>query len=52
MKALKEIGQAVGVLVIAAVIMAGVAGLIYLDYTAYKERFPHASGWTYFFQGR
>lgn len=24
--------------------------LVYLDYTAYRERFPNAAPWTYFFK--
>lgn len=28
-----------------------VAGAVYLDYVAYRERFPNASAWTYLFSG-
>jgi hypothetical protein len=38
------------IITICASIPSIIGGLIYLKYTAYRERFPHASPWTFFFQ--
>ncbi len=38
-------------ILVAAAIAAAIYGLVYLDYVAYRQRFPQADPWTYFFQG-
>lgn len=45
------IGKTVVVMFVAAVILGGIALLCKLDYDAYRQRFPNAAPWTYFFQG-
>jgi hypothetical protein len=50
-KKLKELAGKVKVVLICAAIAAVVIGVLYLDMTAYKQRFPDASTWTYFFSG-
>ena len=34
-----------------ACIVAFICGLVYLDYSAYRQRFPNAAPWTYLFRG-
>lgn len=32
-------------------VAALLGGLLYLDYSAYRQRFPNAAPWTYLFRG-
>jgi len=48
MKRLIEYVKAVAALV---AVVSVVGGLVYLDYSAYRQRFPNAAPWTYLFRG-
>ena len=48
---IRKIVNELAVYAIFAAFLTIVGGLFYLDYKAYRERFPHAAPWTYLFRG-
>lgn len=47
----KNLRAALGGAIIILIVVGIIALLCYVDYTAYRQRFPNAAPWTYFFQG-
>jgi hypothetical protein len=45
-----SVGRFLGGLLVVVVIVFLLGGCFYLDYSAYRQRFPNASWWTYFFR--
>jgi hypothetical protein len=52
MKTMRKILENLGLVMIGAALLIAIGGLFYLDYSAYRQRFPQAAGWTYLFQGK
>lgn len=42
--------RSIGAFILAILVVGIIVLLLCLDYIAYRERFPHAGWWTYFFQ--
>lgn len=42
-------GRCLGYALLAVLVLAAIAALCYLDYAAYRQRFPNAAPWTYLF---
>ena len=49
---LQNLAKLLGCLLGAVVVAAALVGFVYLDFTAYCQRFPQAQWWTYLFRGR
>ena len=44
--------RCLGYTLLTVLVLAVISVLFYLDYTAYRQRFPNAAPWTYLFRGR
>ena len=47
---MKKFWDNIVIFILSMLFVSFVFGLFYLDFKAYKQRFPNAAGWTYIFQ--